>query len=240
VATLDTVGSPVTGSANLVLASEVGLRPVRLRFAPSWGSLALAASRRIMAAMTRQILRQYRDPMEVLWISTAARLGMTLHRRDDIYAHWDGAGGLFLGTDDTLDADDCLAQMIFHEICHALVEGPESLSKSDWGLENIDARDLVREHATIRLQAALADAYGLRTFFSVTTDFRPYGDALDDAPLAPGDDPAIAIGRAAFESLQRGDWPAVWQDEIARALDATRVVAELIGNFAPPDSIWNR
>ena len=203
-----------------------------------WGSLVLPTEARIIGHMTRRILREYRDPLEVIWTTTAARLGMTLHRSSDIYAHWDGNGGLVLGAPETLDADDSLAQMIFHEICHALVEGPESPMKVDWGLENIDDRDRDREHAAIRLQASLAGDYGLRDFFAVTTDFRAYNDRLTGEPLAAGDDPAIAIAQAARDRLVEGRWPQAWQTEIARALSATRSLANLMRDFALPNSLW--
>ena len=105
-------------------------------------------------------------------------------------ASWNGAGVLTIGTPETLDPDDSLAQMILHETCHALCEGPESLQKMDWGLDNSSPAKRVHEHACLRLQAALADQYGLRAFFAATTMFRAYYDRLPSEPLAPSDDPA--------------------------------------------------
>ena len=36
-----------------------------------------------------------------------------------------------IGTADTLDADDSLAQMIFHELCHSLVQGEDSFARAE-------------------------------------------------------------------------------------------------------------
>ena len=75
---------------------------------------------------------------------TAERLGMGVVRSDDAWASWDGDGTLTLATPAVLDPDDCLAQMIFHEICHALVAGERALQTRDWGLENADALGCLR------------------------------------------------------------------------------------------------
>ena len=175
--------------------------------------------------MPRAIHHAYRDPADVIWRGAARRLGWRVARSDEVYASWDGVDTLTLSTPEGFDPDDCIAQMIFHEICHALIGGPGATRRRDWGLENIDDRDLVLEHACHRLQAALADRHGLRGFFAVTTDWRPYWDALPPDPLAPGDDPAIGIARAAWPMATRGPWAAT----IERALAATAAVAA-----APP------
>ena len=39
------------------------------------------------------------------------------------YATTNGRGVIGIGERDTLDGDDCLAQLILHELCHALVQG---------------------------------------------------------------------------------------------------------------------
>ena len=56
-----------------------------------------------------------------------------------------------------------LAQLILHELCHALVEGPGALNRPDWGLDNESARDVEREHACLRLQARLAQRQRLES-----------------------------------------------------------------------------
>ena len=114
----------------------------------------------------------YSDPLDVIWTQLAGHLGWRIERSTEVYAAWDGHGTLTLASSDTFDPDDSLAQMIFHEICHALVEGQERWSQPDWGLCNTDARDLAQEWAAVRVQAALADAHGLRKFLAPTTDHR--------------------------------------------------------------------
>lgn len=179
--------------------------------------------------------QHYDDPLDLIWTATAHRLGFDIARSGDVYASYDGAGTITLGGHETLDPDDCLAQMILHELCHCLVQGPESISWTDWGLENIDDRDLVREHATHRLQAQLTTEHGLRRMLAVTTDWRPYYDALPDDPLADGDDPAIPIARAAHTRAMRGEWGEVIQE----ALLATAVIAEAVRDHCGEDSLWS-
>ena len=99
----------------------------------------------------RSIEHRYDDPLGLVWLRTATLLGITVTRSRDVFASWDGAGNLTLGADEDLDPDDCLAQMILHELCHALIEGEGSLTQTDWGLENFDDRDATRELATMRL-----------------------------------------------------------------------------------------
>lgn len=139
----------------------------------------------------RVIATRYDDPLNLVWLHCAARLGMTVVRSREVYAAWDGKGTLTIADERDFDADDCLAQLIFHEICHALIAGPEAWTQPDWGLCNRDDRDLSSEHATHRLQAALADRHGLRRFMGPTTEHRPYYDAL------PSDALALVSGMAA-------------------------------------------
>ncbi len=182
----------------------------------------------------RRVEARYVDPLDVIWCEVARRLGMSVVRDDAAYASWDGSGTLTIATGAEMDADDNLAQMILHEICHAAVEGPQAWALPDWGLENVDDRDLLREHACHRLQASLADRVGLRRFLAVTTDWRPYWDELPAAPLAAGDDPAIAIARAAWEQLEAGPW---WPP-IEAALLATAAILRACAPFAGDDSLW--
>ena len=178
--------------------------------------------------------RRYQDPLDLIWIHAAARLGMRVVRSEEVYAAWDGRAELTLTASGGFDPDDSLAQLIFHEICHALTEGPERVHVVDWGLENTDRRDLVREHACHRVQAALADPFGLRELLAVTTVYRPYYDALPPEPLAPGADPAIPIARAGHRRGVSGPWAA----PIAEALRATAQLAAIVAPFAPPESLW--
>jgi hypothetical protein len=184
----------------------------------------------------RQVKHTYQDPLDVVWVQTAIRLGMRIERADDVFASWDGHDCLRLGTSETLDADDCLAQMIFHEVCHALTEGPEAMALEDWGLENDEPAHVVREHACLRLQAALADRFGLRDLLAATTDFRCYYDNLPVDPLAPGPDPAIELARAAMQRALDGPW----SEPLRLALEATAALAIALQPFAPGDSLWSR
>lgn len=184
--------------------------------------------------MARRLGRPYCDPVDEVWLRTAARLGMTVARSAEVFASWDGASVLTISTGGDFDPDDSLAQMIFHELCHALVQGPEGRKQRDWGLENIDDRHLVNEHACHRLQAALLDPWGLRELLAPTTDHRPYYESLPPNPLAPGDDPAIALAKAAWPEATTGPWAAVLQD----ALRATAQIAAALRPLAP-DSLWS-
>ena len=160
-------------------------------------------------------------------------MGMTVVRDDSCFASWDGQGTLTIGTQETLDPDDSLAQMILHETCHALVEGPEAFNKPDWGLDITDRSQLVHEHACLRLQAALADRYGLRTFFASTTDARKYYDALPDDPLSGGE--AAAMASTGFARATTGPWA----EFIQQAFDRTVAVARLLEGLAPAESLWS-
>lgn len=182
----------------------------------------------------RQIKLQYQDPLEIVWIHTARELGIKVERDATVFASWDGVDVLRIGTPDTLDADDSLAQMILHEVCHALVEGPDAFHLPDWGIEN-DSSHRIREHACLRLQAALADTYQLREFLASTTMFRSYYDQLPDDPLVPDGDPAVEL---ALQGWQRSR-QAPWSEPLDRALRTTSEIAGLLSEFAPADSLWS-
>jgi hypothetical protein len=179
----------------------------------------------------------YKDPADLIWLSTAARLGIQIRRSDETYASWDGARTLTLCTPAAFDPDDSLAQLILHELCHALVQGPAGRRRVDWGLDNVDDdAAAVEEHACHRLQAALLDRHGLREVLAVTTSWRSYWEALPEDPLGAGDDPAIARARAAWPDAVRGPWAQPIED----ALRATAALAAAVAPFAPPDSVWRR
>jgi hypothetical protein len=179
---------------------------------------------------------RYADPLDLVWLATAERLGFAVQRSEAVFAAYDGTGVMTLGAPASLDPDDSLAQLILHELCHSLVEGEAARARPDWGLDNVSEADLVREHACHRLQAALSDRYGLRVLFGVTTDFRPYWDALPADPLADGPDPAIGPARAGFRRATEGPWAAALDD----ALRATRAIAEATRPFAAGDTLWAR
>jgi hypothetical protein len=153
--------------------------------------------------------------IERVWIDAAARIGFRVVRTADAYATSDGRGIIAIGVGEVLDRDDAVAQLVFHELCHALTEGDAALALPDWGLDNTSGRDVVREHACLRLQAHLADAHGLRALMAPTTEYRAYHDALPDAPLGDGDDPAIAIAREAAARAAAPPWAAPLGDALA-------------------------
>ena len=102
--------------------------------------------------MSRSISEEYRDPLELIWLEVAARLGWRIERSDSVYASWDGDSVLTLSSSSDFDPDDHLAQLIFHEICHALVQGAGNRRRVDWGLDHTDdARAAVEGHACHRL-----------------------------------------------------------------------------------------
>jgi AcrR family transcriptional regulator len=184
--------------------------------------------------VARTIASHYQDPAALIWLQAAAALGITVVRSADAYASWDGKNTLTLASDEHLDPDDCLAQMILHEVCHLLVSGETARDLPDWGLDNTSPKDLVYEYATNRLQAALAQAYGLRSFMAVTTVWRKYYDALPRDPLAPGADAAIALARAGLERARRSPY----RDILHAALTATAALADALRDWAQEESLW--
>jgi len=179
--------------------------------------------------------------MDIIWIEAAARMGIQVRRSSEVNASWDGSGTLTIGTTETLDPDDCLAQMILHEVCHALCEGPQSVASPDWGLDNSNPSKRVHEHACLRLQAALADQYQMRSFFAATTFFRSYYDRLPADPLCDGRssgevDPAIAIAKLAWVQSQHGPWSEPLHDALRRSA----MIARALDGVTTPDSIWHR
>ncbi len=183
----------------------------------------------------RPVVHRYDDPVDLIWIRAAEDLGLEIRRSAEVFAAYDGHGTLTIAESCDLDADDSLAQMIFHELCHWLVAGPRGRHLPDWGVSNTDIRDLVYEYASHRVQAALAAPYGLREFMAVTTEWRPYWDALPEDPLKDGDDPAIALAQAAFHRAHLPPFDAV----LARNLSATAAIADAVRDAAHPDSLWS-
>lgn len=183
----------------------------------------------------RSIDQTYADPLDLVWIHAAERMEMRVVRSTEVNASWDGNGVLTIGTAETLDADDSLAQMILHEVCHALCEGPGCLKQLDWGLSNFDRSKRVHEHACLRLQAALADRHGMRQFFAATTMFRSYHDGLPADPLAAGEDPAIVMAQAGWERATNGPWA----EALNEALNRTAQIAWALHGATAGDSLWH-
>ncbi|MCA9642475.1 MAG: YkgJ family cysteine cluster protein [Polyangiaceae bacterium] len=187
----------------------------------------------------RTIQYAYRDPLEVVWVGLLNELGYRLERSAEVFAAFDGQGTLTLCHGEHFDPDDSLAQMIFHELCHALVAGSAGLRAKDWGMQNDDERDLLLEQACHRLQATLAAEYGLRGFFGVTTDHRPYWDSLGSDPLRsthPEDEPSIERARLGYQRATQGPW----SEPLRRALTATKQIADAARAFADNNSLWKQ
>lgn len=181
-----------------------------------------------MSDFQRQPRHAYTDPLSRVWLNCAARVGFQVVRTPDAYASSDGRGTLLIATDDLFDPDDCLAQMIFHELCHALVEGEAGERALDWGLDNTRQGHPWREHACLRLQAWLAQSVGLRDFFAPTTDFRVSFWA--SLPADPMETPPGAGGRheRSCVAARRGAWRAAqprWAPHLRVALAATAEIA---------------
>ena len=185
--------------------------------------------------MPREITARYDDPLDLVWTETAARLGMRVVRSGEVYASWDGVGTLTLSSPEAFDPDDSLAQLVLHEFCHALVEGPDGQRAPDWGLCNLTDRDVLREHACQRLQCALATRWGLRAFFGSTTDFRAYYDALPPDPLEASEDPALEPARAGWARAQSPPW----SDALEAAMTATAAIVTAARRFAPSGSLYS-
>jgi len=153
--------------------------------------------------------------IEAIWLEAAGAIGFSITRTREVYATSDGRGTIAIGADDTLDADDSFAQLVFHELCHAITEGEGAVTSTDWGLDNV-AGHVVREHACLRFGAHLAERFGLRAAMAPTTDYRAYYDMLAVDPLALDGDPATAIAIAARVRFDASTWRAPIEEALAR------------------------
>jgi len=162
-------------------------------------------------------------------MAAAHKIGLRVERTADAFAHSDGKGGLHIATQSHFDEDDCLAQMIFHELCHSLVEGPDAFETPDWGLDNTAHQDDFREHAALRVQAVLARRFGLRDVLGPTTDFRSFYDALGADPLADLDASTPLAKTALRRSATNPWWP-----HLGRALEDTEAVVRIAARWPAP------
>ena len=179
----------------------------------------------------RPILSRYVDPVELIWLSTAKRLGLTIRRNPSIFSATDGTGLLELGPRNDLDPDDTLAQMVLHEFCHWITNGLETFEERDWGFP-LDIELDPREHAGLRLQAWLTSRHGLRSIMAPTSTFRDYYNRIPDNPLEPMDDSpwereVVELARIAIERA-KGD---PWGGPIEQALEATRLIGGCVSPF---------
>lgn len=184
-----------------------------------------------MSAYERPILARYLDPLEVVWLATARRLGLTLRRDASIFSRTDGSGMLWLGPRDDLDPDDTLCQMLLHELCHWVTNGVEAFHEEDWGFPLTDADD-PREYACLRLQAWLADRHGLRGMLGPTGQYRAYFDRLPVDVLQPLDGGAEegTIVELAAQAIARVQQPPFWP-VLDEALEATAALRHTVQPF---------
>jgi len=181
----------------------------------------------------RPILSRYLDPVEVIWLSTATRLGLHIRRSPWVFSSTDGSGRLQLSTRDDLDPDDCLAQMLLHEICHWCTNGVETFSDRDWGFA-LDGPTDPREHAALRLQAWLADQAGLRTMFAPTGIYRQYYNRIPDDPTEAIDDGewerhVVAMSVIAIARIQQQRF----SPHVGNGMAATAKIHGLLSSFLP-------
>jgi hypothetical protein len=178
--------------------------------------------------VARAVTHRYVDPLSQVWVGAARRIGLRVVRTPDAYAATDGNGTLAIGDDATLDADDSLGQMIFHELCHSLVEGEDSFARPDWGMDNTGPDHDWREHACLRVQWVLSGRHGLRAVFAPTTEFRAFWDALSGDVLADRSDRSV---QAAIAGIRRAAHPP-WAPFLGDALAASARIAAEAARFA--------
>jgi hypothetical protein len=168
--------------------------------------------------MTAGSTHRYGDPLDTVWINAARKLGAT----------FSGAGA----------GADAGAAGVFHALCHALVAGDEALQTTRFAPCHDTEHDSRHEHAAQRVQAALADRYGLRALLAVNGAQRAHWDALPDDPLARSRDPelraVIDLALAAWLRSRKTPWRNVLYD----ALAASAAIAQAVRASAAPDSLW--
>jgi len=184
-----------------------------------------------MSAGARSQLSPLHHPaIEAIWIAAAQEIGWTVARTSAAFATSDGQRTISIGVDEVLDGDDAVAQLVFHELCHGLVQGPASWSQPDWGLSNEEDRDVIAEHACLRTQIHLTAPHGLRAAMAPTTEYRAYHDAVTGDPLQAPGDPAAARARQALERPESRLWIAA----LERALARTRLVLDGVASAGEP------
>ena len=184
--------------------------------------------------MPRAVTSRYVDPLTEVWVGAARVIGLSVVRTVDAYAATDGRGTLAIASDDALDTDDSLGQMIFHELCHSLVEGEDSFAKADWGMDNTGPDHDWREHACLRVQWVLAKRHGLRGVFAPTTEFRAFWDRLSGDVLADRTERSV---QAAIAALRRAEQPP-WAPALPAALAASAQIAAAASTFASRGVLW--
>jgi hypothetical protein len=166
--------------------------------------------------------REARSPLatpaiDEIWRRAAAR-SASLDAHDDAYATSDGRGGIAIGATDTLDDDDALAQLVFHELCHAITEGETRCGRRTGASTTSRARG-ARARVPARAGAP-GRSFGLRAVDGAD-DAVPRvlrGAAGDPLASTPGDRRGGRRGAAA--ACARFDASA-WRAPIEQALAET-------------------
>ena len=179
----------------------------------------------------RDVKYKYNDPLDQLWKHTAENIGFKIERTKDAFATYDGENTLYLSITEDLDADDSLAQMILHEICHSLIEGAASFRMRDWGLENESYKDVEREHACLRLQAFLLQRHGLRDVFAPTTEHRSFYDALEENPLKNINLKSVRLAKLGVQSSEKKPWNPHLQQALLSTEHIVRASVSPTGEF---------
>ncbi|MDP2305940.1 MAG: hypothetical protein Q8P18_07920 [Pseudomonadota bacterium] len=203
-----------------------------------------------MSDYVRPVLARYRDPLDLVWLATARRLGLRVRRNPAIFSATDGAGLLELGPFDTLDADDTTAQMILHEFCHWITNGLDTFHERDWGFA-LDAELDWREHSCLRLQAGLTERYGLRALLAPTSQFRDYYDQIPADVLEPIDDSprerqVCALANVALQRAAGEPWSAPMTAAFVATAAMRDALAPLLSDYATDleddtlPSLWGR
>jgi len=205
---------------------------------------------RVVSEYVRPVRSRYRDPLDLVWLATARRLGLRVRRNPAIFSATDGQGLLELGPFHTLDADDTTAQMILHEFCHWITNGESTFHERDWGFD-LDSELDWREHSCLRLQAGLCERYGLRGMLAPTSQFRDYYDRIPTDVLQPLDDSereakVCALAAVALERAAGTPWSGPMTEAFVATAQMRDALAPLLGDYATDleddalPSLWAR
>lgn len=114
------------------------------------------------------------------WLRLVDKSGLRAVRDRSCFVSYDGAGTLLIAPADDLDADDTVAALVLHELCHRAVRGDAGATQPDWGLVYEAPEHIADEHAALRLQRWLAGSVGLADVLHPTTVHRGYYEVLAD------------------------------------------------------------
>jgi len=179
--------------------------------------------------MNRLTIQQTLRCMDDAWIDLVGGHGFRVRRSDQSYVWYDGEGTIWIAPDHDLDDDDFLGQILLHELCHWVVEGPASAQRPDWGLDNLTANDEPRERAALRVQSWLVDPFDLRDVFVATTTFRDDYLTMPAEPPSPRDD----HGGVAWGAITRLRDTPLAHDIHHLLHQASRIVRATRGSTAP-------